>query len=56
MVKEKKEKLYGRIEELREKLNNHGKDNNYCSESVLDTSQKLDELILEYYKEEKSKI
>lgn len=49
MIKQNNENLYKEIEKLREQLNNFEKEKNFCSESILYTSQKLDELILQYY-------
>lgn len=48
--------LVDKIEELRKKLNQQGEKGSLTSDSILATSQKLDELILEYYRTERKKI
>lgn len=47
--------LIDKIEELRKKLNQLGEKGDLTNDNILATSQKLDELILEYYRNERKR-
>lgn len=47
--------LIDEIEKLRKKLNQQGESGCLTNDSIIATSQRLDELILEYYRSERKK-